>query len=230
MRRLIYPLSRKLATRLAARRRRARRGQIDLRRTLRRSMSTGGVPVRPAYRVRRPGRPDLVVLCDMSGSVARFADFTLLLVQALRDQFSRVRAFAFVETTDEITGLIGSGAADPRGLAARIHTEARLTRWDGHSDYGHALGVFTDEWPDAVGSRTCVLILGDARTNYGDPNLSALRTITGRARRVYWLNPERASVWNTGDSAADQYARVAEMHECRNIHQLYEVVSRILPV
>ena len=230
MRRLIYPLSRKLATRLAARRRRARRGQIDLRRTLRRSMSTGGVPVRPAYRVRRPGRPDLVVLCDMSGSVARFADFTLLLVQALRDQFSRVRAFAFVETTDEITGLLGSGAADPRGLATRIHTEARLTRWDGHSDYGHALGVFTDEWPDAVGSRTCVLILGDARTNYGDPNLSALRTITGRARRVYWLNPERASVWNTGDSAADQYARVAEMHECRNIHQLYEVVSRILPV
>lgn len=230
MRRLIYPLSRKLATRLAARRRHARRGQIDLRRTLRRSMSTGGVPVRPAYRVRRPGRPDLVVLCDMSGSVARFADFTLLLVQALRDQFSRVRAFAFVETTGEITGLLGAGATDPRGLATRIHTEARLTRWDGHSDYGHALDVFCEEWPDAVGPRTCVLILGDARTNYGDPNVAALRTITSRARRVYWLNPERATAWNTGDSATDAYARIAEMHECRNIRQLYDVVSRILPV
>ncbi|HEY3687742.1 MAG TPA: VWA domain-containing protein [Streptosporangiaceae bacterium] len=230
MRRLIYPLSRKLATRLAARRRRARRGQIDLRRTLRRSMSTGGVPVKPAYRVRKPGRPDLIVLCDMSGSVARFADFTLLLVQALRDQFSRVRAFAFVETTDEITGLLSAGATDPRGLATRIHSEARLTRWDGHSDYGHALGVFTDDWPDAVGTRSSVLILGDGRTNYGDPNLAALRTITGRARRVYWLNPERAGLWNTGDSAAEQYARVVEMHECRNVRQLYDVVSRILPV
>lgn len=230
MRRLIYPLSKKLATRLAARRRRARRNQIDLRRTLRRSMSTGGVPVRPAYRQRKPGRPDLVILCDMSGSVARFADFTLLLVQALRDQFSRVRAFAFVETTDEITHLLTGGETDPRGLATRIHTEADLTRWDGHSDYGHALDVFCDEWPDVVGSRTCVLILGDARTNYGDPNVSAIRTLTTKARRVYWLNPERASAWNTGDSAVEAYSRAVEMHECRNIRQLYDVVSAILPV
>lgn len=230
LRQMIHPLSRKLATRLAARRRRARRGAIDLRRTLRRSMATGGVPIRPARHRHRPGRPDLVILCDMSGSVARFADFTLLLARALTDQFSRVRAFAFVETTDEVTRILNSQDTDPRGLATRIHTEARLTRWDGHSDYGNALGAFVEQWPDAVGPRSCVLILGDGRTNYGDPGLPALRTVTTRARRVHWLNPERAALWSTGDSAAGDYARIVPMHECRNVRQLYDVVSHVLPV
>jgi uncharacterized protein with von Willebrand factor type A (vWA) domain len=229
MRRAIYPLSRKLATRLAARRRRARRGEIDLRRTLRRSVATGGVPIRPAYRHRRPGRPELVLLCDMSGSVAGFANFTLLLTQALRDQFSKVRAFAFVETTDEVTHLVKAGAQDPAGLATRIHREAKLTRWDGHSDYTHALQVFADEWLDAVGPRTSVLILGDARNNGGDPNLAALGRIVGNARRVYWLNPEPEHLWSTGDSVARDYATVVEMHECRTVHQLSELITRLLP-
>lgn len=230
MRRAIYPLSRKLATRLAARRRRARRGEIDIRRTLRRSISTGGVPIKPAYRRRRPGRPELVLLCDMSGSVAGFANFTLLLTQALRDQFSKVRAFAFVETTDEVTHLVKAGAEDPAGLATRIHREARLTRWDGHSDYAHSLQVFADEWLDAVGPRTSVLILGDARNNGGDPNLSALRRITGNARHAYWLNPEPRRLWSTGDSLAHEYATVIEMHECRTVQQLSELITRLLPI
>jgi uncharacterized protein with von Willebrand factor type A (vWA) domain len=230
MRRAIYPLSRKLATRLAARRRRTRRGEIDLRRTLRRSMSTGGVPIKPAYRHRRPGRPELVLLCDMSGSVAGFANFTLLLTQALRDQFSKVRAFAFVETTDEVTHLVKAGASDPAGLATRIHREARLTRWDGHSDYTHSLQVFADEWLDAVGPRTSVLILGDARNNGGDPNLAALRRIVGNARRAYWLNPESTRLWSTGDSLAHEYAKVVPMHECRTVHQLSELITQLLPV
>ena len=139
LRRTIQPLSRKLATRLAARRRSSQHGQIDLRRTLRRSLATGGVPMRPAMRTRRPGRPELVLLCDMSGSVAGFAQFTLLLVQALADQFSKVRSFAFVGLTDEITPLVSAGTADPDGLARRIMTEARLTRWGTNSDYGDSL-------------------------------------------------------------------------------------------
>jgi uncharacterized protein with von Willebrand factor type A (vWA) domain len=230
MRRAIYPLSRKLATRLAARRRRTRRGEIDLRRTLRRSIATGGVPVKPAFRKRRPGRPELVLLCDMSGSVAGFANFTLLLTQALRDQFSKVRAFAFVETTDEVTHLVKAGAEDPAGLATRIHREARLTRWDGHSDYTHSLQVFADEWLDAVGPKTSVLILGDGRNNGGDPNLPALRRIVGNARRAYWLNPEPERLWGTGDSLAPDYARVVEMYECRTVHQLSELITRLLPI
>jgi uncharacterized protein with von Willebrand factor type A (vWA) domain len=230
LRRAVYPLSRKLATRLAATRRRSARGQIDLRRTLRRSLSTGGVPLKPSFRRHRPSRPEIVLLCDLSGSVAGFANFTMLLVQALRDQFSKVRVFAFIDSTDEITQLVTSGAADPQELGSRILSEAVLTKWDGHSDYGRALQDFTDNYLSAVGPKTSVLILGDARTNGGDPNLPALRRITGAARHTYWLNPERTGLWSTGDSAARAYEQVVEMHECRNVHQLSRLVTRLLPI
>ncbi|HET9381187.1 MAG TPA: VWA domain-containing protein [Streptomyces sp.] len=230
LRRTVQPLAHKLATRLATRRRRASRGSIDLRRTLRGSLSTGGVPMRPVLRRRRPARPELVLLCDVSGSVSGFSDFTMLLVQALHDQFGKVRVFAFVNRIDEVTGLLQHGAADPQGLGARIRDEATLTGWHGSSDYGVALGEFAERYADAVGPRTTVFVLGDARTNRSDPNLPAVRRIAGRARRVYWLNPERGSLWGTGDSAAPGYAELVEMHECRNARQLGTLVSRLLPV
>jgi uncharacterized protein with von Willebrand factor type A (vWA) domain len=230
LRRTVQPLARKLATRLAARRRRAARGTIDLRRTLRGSLSTGGVPMRPVLRRRRPVRPELVLLCDVSGSVAGFSDFTMLLVQALHDQFSKVRVFAFVNRIDEVTGLLVHGTADPEGLGARIRSEATLTGWHGSSDYGVAFGEFAERYVDAVGPRTTVFVLGDARTNMGDPNLPAVRRFSERARRVYWLNPEPLSQWGTGDSAAPEYAGLVEMHECRNVGQLSGLIGRLLPV
>jgi uncharacterized protein with von Willebrand factor type A (vWA) domain len=230
MRRMVQPLARKLATRLAARRRRAARGQIDLRRTLRRSLSTGGVPMTPVYRRHRPGRPEIVLLCDMSGSVASFANFTMLLVQALRDQFSKVRVFAFVDGMDEVTHLVTAGVADPAALGARILSEASVVRWDGHSDYGRSLDEFADRYADAVGPKTSVLILGDARNNHGDPRLATLARILAPARRAFWLNPERRDLWSTGDSAAHEYAKVIEMRECRNARQLGALVSRLIPV
>ncbi|MET9081276.1 VWA domain-containing protein [Streptomyces sp. NPDC004237] len=230
LRRAVQPLARKLATRLAARRRRAARGTIDLRRTLRGSLSTGGVPMRPVLRRRRPVRPELVLLCDVSGSVAGFSDFTMLLVQALHDQFSKVRVFAFVNRIDEVTGLLEHGRADPEGLGARIRAEATLTGWHGSSDYGMALGEFAERYGAAVGPRTTVFVLGDARTNNLDPNLAAVRRIAQQARRVYWLNPERHSLWGTGDSAAPEYAELVEMHECRTVRQLSGLVARLLPV
>ncbi|MFD5230101.1 VWA domain-containing protein [Streptomyces qaidamensis] len=230
LRRTVQPLARKLATRLAARRRRASRGSIDLRRTLRGSLSTGGVPMKPVLRRRRPMRPELVLLCDVSGSVSGFSDFTMLLVQALHDQFSKVRVFAFVNRIDEVTGLLERGRADPEGLSSRIQGEAAVTGYHGSSDYGMALGEFAERYPDAVGSRTTVFVLGDARTNRSDPNLPAVRQITERARRVHWLNPEQRSRWGTGDSVAPAYAELVEMHECRNAGQLSALVARLLPV
>nr|WP_203728989.1 VWA domain-containing protein [Streptomyces sp. SID12501] len=230
LRRAVQPLARKLATRLAARRRKAARGSIDLRRTVRASLSTGGVPMRPVLRRRRPARPELVLLCDVSGSVAGFSDFTMLLVQALHDQFSKVRVFAFVNRVDEVTGLLVHGAADAEGLGARIRAEATLTGWHGSSDYGVALGEFTQRYADAVGPRTTVFVLGDARTNMSDPNLAAVRQLAERARRVYWLNPEARSQWGTGDSAAPAYAELVEMRECRNALQLGALIGRLLPV
>lgn len=230
LRRTVQPLARKLATRLAARRRRAARGTVDLRRTLRSSLSTGGVPMRPVLRRRRPVRPELVLLCDVSGSVSGFSDFTMLLVQALHDQFSKIRVFAFVNRLDEVTALLGHGRADPEGLGARIHAEATLTGWHGSSDYGMALGEFAERYGEAVGPRTTVFVLGDARTNMSDPNLAAVREIAGRARRVYWLNPEPRAQWGTGDSAAPAYAGLVEMHECRTARQLGALIARLLPV
>ncbi|MGW6917182.1 VWA domain-containing protein [Kitasatospora sp. NPDC054939] len=230
LRRTVQPLARKLATRLAARRRRAARGEIDLRRTLRRSLSTGGVPLRPAYRRRRPARPELVLLCDVSGSVAGFAHFTMLLVQAMSEQFSRVRVFAFVNRTAEVTHLVRAARTDPELLARRVLTEAAVYGWHGNSDYGAALGEFADHHLDAVGPRTCVLVLGDARTNHRDPNLPALHLIADRARRVHWLNPEQPALWSTGDSAAAAYAGLVDMHPCRNARRLGELVTRLLPV
>ncbi|MCG7209196.1 VWA domain-containing protein [Streptomyces arenae] len=230
LRRAVQPLARKLATRLAARRRRAARGTIDLRRTLRGSLSTGGVPMRPVLRRRRPVRPELVLLCDVSGSVSGFSDFTMLLVQALHDQFSKVRVFAFVNRIDEVTGLLEHGRADPEGLGARIRAEATLTGWHGSSDYGMALGEFAERYGAAVGPRTTVFVLGDARTNNLDPNLAAVRRVARQARRVYWLNPEQRSLWGTGDSAAPEYAELVEMHECRTARQLSGLIARLLPV
>jgi uncharacterized protein with von Willebrand factor type A (vWA) domain len=229
LRRTVHPLARRLASRLAVRRKHARRGALDMRRTLRRSMSTGGVPMKPAYRTRRPGRPELVILCDVSGSVAGFSHFTLLLVQALREQFAKVRVFAFVEKTDEVTHLFAPGA-ELSGVMQRVLREADLTAFDGHSDYGHALGSFAEFWGDAVTGKSSLLVLGDARTNYRDPNLAVLRRLVGQARHAHWLNPEPQQRWGTGDSAAHRYAEVLPMHECRTAGQLAEVVEALLPV
>jgi len=229
LRRTVTPLARRLASRLAARRRRSRRGSIDLRRTLRRSMSTGGVPVNLVQRKPRPGRPELVILCDVSGSVAGFSHFTLLLVNALCEQFSRVRVFAFVDTTDEVTRYFEPGG-DLAAAMTRMTNEAELVAFDGHSDYGNALGAFAERFAESLTARSSLLILGDARTNYRDPNLAVLRRLTGVAKHAYWLNPEPRSQWGSGDSAATDYAGVIAMHECRTAEQLAAVVSRLLPV
>ena len=229
LRKTVHPLARRLAARLAVRRKHAKRGQMDLRRTLRRSMSTGGVPMRPAYKTRRPGRPELVVFCDVSGSVAGFSHFTLLLVQALREQFSKVRVFAFVERADEVTHLFAPGN-DLATVMSRVLREAELVTFDGHSDYGGALASMIENWPDAVGPRSSLLILGDARTNYRDPNLAVLKRLAGQARHTHFLNPEPRNQWGTGDSAALRYADLVPMHECRTVAQLANVVESLLPV
>ena len=228
MRRSVHPLARRLAARLAARRRPGRAGRLDVRRTVRASLGSGGVPITTHHRPRRAHKPELVVLCDVSGSVAGFAHFTLMLTAALREQFSRVRAFAFVDTCDEVTRLFAPGA-DLADSVARLTREADLVRYDGHSDYGHAFEVFTERWPDAVGPKTSLLVLGDARNNYRDPGLPVLKMLAGRARHAYWLNPEPRRQWGAGDSVAPRYAEVVEMVECRTVAQLTALVTRLLP-
>lgn len=229
LRRKVGPLARQLGSRLAARRKRTRQGAIDMRRTMRRSMSTGGVPVDLVLRKPRPARPELVVLCDVSGSVAGFSHFTLQLVHSLREQFSRVRVFAFVDTTDEVTSFFESGA-DLGSAMARMVREARIVTYDGHSDYGFAIKGFADEYAHTLTRNGSLLILGDGRNNYRDPEVSALEFVSERVRAVHWLNPEPKKQWGTGDSVARLYSQYVPMHECRNVEQLTSVVSGLLPV
>jgi uncharacterized protein with von Willebrand factor type A (vWA) domain len=219
IRREIQPLARRLAARLAIEQRHGRRGQLDFRRTIRASLSTGGIPMETHHRPRRPRKTDLVVLCDVSESVTSFAHFTLLLVYALREQFSRVRVFAFIDDLDEVTDFFRPGT-DLVESVSRLASEANVRGWSGRTDYGRAFELFHERYLDSLTSRTSLLVLGDARSNYGDPGLAALHDMAERARRAYWLNPERRSAWDTGDSVAEDVGRIVPMVECRNLAQL----------
>ncbi len=229
MRRVVAPLARTLATRLAARRRRTRAGTIDLRKTLRKSMSTGGVPIDVVLAKPRPARPELVVLCDVSGSVAGFSHFTLLLVHALRQQFSRVRVFAFIDTTDEVTHMFGP-EADLAVAIQRITRESGVYSRDGHSDYGNAFASFVQAFPNVLSPRTSLLVLGDGRTNYRNPEIELLSHMVTASRHAHWLNPEPKHLWGSGDSAVPRYQEVIAMHECRSAKQLAAVIDQLLPV
>ncbi|MCH1868815.1 VWA domain-containing protein [Nocardioides sp. CFH 31398] len=227
MRRAVAPLARRLAARLARDHRSGRRGPLDVRRTVRSSLGTGGVPLTTHHRPRRPRRTDLVVLCDVSGSVAHFARFTLMLVVALREQFSGVRAFAFVDDVVEVTDLLRPGADVAEVLGDLVDARGRAVRL-GRTDYGRSLRSFVERHGDAVGPRTTVLVLGDARSNYSDPGLVPLKRMVDGARQVFWLNPEPRRQWDSGDSDAGRYAAVVPMAECRDLDQLARFVREHL--
>ncbi len=226
LRREIYPLARRLAARLTQEHHARRRGPLDVRRTVRASMSTGGVPLTTHHRPRRPHRTELVVLCDVSGSVASFAQFTLMLVFALREQFTAVRAFTFVDTVHEVTHHFTPGGDLVDTLAALAADTVQAATW-GRTSYGRALTAFAERHGDAVGSKTSLLVLGDARSNYGDLALPVLGDLVDTARHAWWLNPEQRRHWGTGDSATAAYGAVVPMVECRNLAQLGDFVRRL---
>lgn len=227
MRREIYPLARRLATRLTQEHHARRRGPLDFRRTVRASLSTGGVPLVTHHKPKRPHRTELVVLCDVSGSVANFAQFTLLLVYALRDQFEKVRAFTFIDHVHEVTHHFRPGADPVDVMADLAASTAHAALW-GRTNYGRALTKFEEQYADALGPKSSLLILGDARSNYADLQLDVLKRLAGSARHAWWLNPEHRRHWDTGDSAATRYGDVVPMVECRNLTQLGEFVHDIL--
>ncbi len=227
MRREIYPLARRLAARLTKEQHAQRRGPLDVRRTVRASIATGGVPLTTHHRPRRPHRTDLVVLCDVSGSVANFAQFTLMLVFALREAFSGVRAFTFVDDVVEVSDTFRPGADVVEVMESLAASISHAALW-GRTNYGRALTRFAEEHADAIGPRSSLLVLGDARSNYSDLALPVLSDLAGRARHAWWLNPEHPRHWGTGDSAADSYGEIVPMVECRNLAQLGEFVHEIV--
>jgi uncharacterized protein with von Willebrand factor type A (vWA) domain len=223
----IRPLTRRLAARLAQRRRARNPGRLDVRRTVRSSMSAGGIPIDPAFKKRRITKPDVVMLCDVSGSVATFAFFTMQLMYAMRSQFSRVRVFAFIDGVDEITEFFGPGV-DFNDSAARVMREADLVAVDGHSDYGRVFSTFTERFSEAVTPRTTLIITGDARTNYRPAHEELLAELADRSRSTWWLNPEMSRFWNTGDSVMARYAALCDgTYEVRTLRQLEAFVERV---
>ncbi len=227
LRKAVAPLTRKLAVRLARKRRRGRRGPLDFRRTVRASLSSGGVPAEAVFKPPRPSKPEIMVIADVSGSVAAFARFTLQLVYSLSSQFSRVRSFAFIDGIDEVTDYF-KGTDDIAAAVHRVNTEADVIWVDGHSDYGHALEAFWGRWGRQIERRTTVLVLGDARNNYHASQAWVLAEIARRARHVYWLDPEPRSYWDTGDSILGQYALHCDgVWECRNLKQLERFAAQL---
>jgi len=204
-----------------------RKRKLSIRRTLHQSMGTGGVPFRLITEPARPPRPEIVVLCDMSGSVAAFSRFTLDLLVALDSRLSRLRVFSFVDGLAEITTMVrdaraGGRLIDPRAAAAGA------IRLNGSSDYGWVLREFASAHAHQLSRRSVVLVIGDARNNYGDPAVPALAEIAGRAGQLYWLNPEPRRYWNDGDSVIGRYAPwCGQVKECRTLRQIADFVQSL---
>jgi uncharacterized protein with von Willebrand factor type A (vWA) domain len=227
LQRAVYPLTRALAARLAQRRRRRHRGALDFRKTVRASLSYGGVPAEPKFRHPHPSKPEIMVVADISGSVASFARFTLMFVYAMASQFSKVRSWVFIDGIDEVTRFF-TESDDVADAVRRVNVEADVVWVDGHSDYGHALEVFHQRHFHEVTPKSSFILLGDARNNYHASGAWVVDRIQQKARHTYWLNPEPRGYWDTGDSIASEYAPYCEgVYECRNLRQLQQFVAQV---
>jgi uncharacterized protein with von Willebrand factor type A (vWA) domain len=227
MRRAVRPLARQLAARLQ-RRRAPRGGRVELRHTIRRSLSSGGVPFDVVRRRPRAHAPEVFLLCDVSGSVAEFAAFTLTFLAALSGELATTRSFAFVDAVDEITDLVRHS---PFGVEPwQLFQHGAVVGPDGHSDYGAVLDAFWERYGrTGVTARSTVLVTGDARTNHRPARPDLLGAIARRARAVYWLNPEPRDRWDTNDSAMGAFApHCRAVFEVRTLRQLSDAVHEIL--
>jgi uncharacterized protein len=227
MREVVRPLARKLASKLSQRRRHHRQGRLDMRRTLRHSLNTGGVPMDVKFHSQRSTKPDIVMLCDVSGSVAEFAHFTLMLMHAMHSEMARLRTFVFVDGIADVTDTLTDAVDDfdPRFL---IH-QPGVVVGDGHSDYGDVLATFVGEHLATVTPATTVIITGDARTNYRAAGFDDFATMAARAKSVFWLNPEPRADWDDKDSEISQYALWCNaVFEVRTLNDLVAAVTAVM--
>lgn len=222
----IRPLARKLATRLGQRRRYGSKGRLDVRRTIRKSLGHGGVLLEPQFKAPRRSKPEIVILCDVSGSMATFARFTMQLTYAISAELAKVRVFAFIDGLDEVTDYFSTDTDFAEGLV-EMSRAADIVRRDGHSDYGRSFTEMWERYPDAVTSKSIVIVTGDARNNYRDDGLEAFSRIVERSRATLWLNPEPERFWDTGDSIMSRYGVASDsVDQVRTLRQLEGFVER----
>jgi uncharacterized protein len=226
MKEAVTRLAQRLKNVIAVRRKHARRGRFDIKRTLRRNLECGGVPFRLRFERRKKEKPQVVVLCDVSDSVRNASRFMLQFVYSLQDLYSRVRSFVFVSDLGEVTEHFRNNDAKE---ALDVALRGDIINVYAHSDFGRAFHSFVDDYITAINRRTTVIVLGDARNNYNLPNDWCLRDIRQRAKKVIWLNPENRNTWGFGDSEMERYAIHCDLvEECRNLNQLYRVVDRLV--
>jgi len=224
--RVVAQLKRRLATQGRQRRGRSAHAHVDVRRTMRASLETGGVPVVVKYRPQRPRRPEIYVLCDVSTSVTSASVFFLSVLHALHDAFRRMRSFVFVERISEVTETF-ERVRDFKAVSRAISSDAGVADVSGYTDYGRVWSEFLALIDEDLHPRATVIVLGDARTNGRDPRADLFAAVAGRAGRTFWLNPEPRLYWNYGDSVMRAYEPYCEVHECWTTRHLEEFVKAL---
>jgi uncharacterized protein len=223
MRVLVRAMAKRLAARFAKTRRRRLRGQLDLRRTLRRNMGWGGVPFITVWKQKRIEKPRVMVLCDVSGSVAPMAQFLLMFLYAVHEALSDIRSFAFAGSLIEVSQIL-----EKKEIEDAI-SEIMQTIGYGSSNYGNSLTDLEDGWGALVTNKTTIIILGDARGNRTDPRTEIMARLAQRAKRIIWLNPEYRSAWGTGDSDMFRYAAFCNLVTvCNTLRHLERVITDLL--
>ncbi|HTW43872.1 MAG TPA: VWA domain-containing protein [Solirubrobacteraceae bacterium] len=224
--RVVAQLRRRLATQGMQARGHRRHAQVDVRRTMRASLQTGGVPVVLKFRPRRPKRPEIFVLCDVSTSVTSASVFFLSVLHALHDTFRKMRSFVFIERISEVTDIF-EHERDFKAVSERISSDAGVADISGYTDYGRVWSEFLTQVEDELHPRATVIVLGDARTNGRDPRADEFAQIAAKAGRTFWLNPEPRLYWNYGDSVIAAYAQYCTAFECWTTAQLEDFVRAL---
>jgi uncharacterized protein with von Willebrand factor type A (vWA) domain len=224
--RVVMQLKRRLATQGHEARGRRAHAHVDVRRTMRASLQTGGVPVVLKFRPQRPRRPELYVLCDVSTSVTSASVFFLSVLHALHDSFRKMRSFVFVERISEVTDVFAR-ERNFKAVSEAISRDAGVADVSGYTDYGRVWREFLSLVDEDLHPRATVIVLGDARTNGRDPRADVFARVAARAGRTFWLNPEPRLYWNYGDSVVRAYAPFCELHECWTTRQLEEFVKAL---
>lgn len=225
--RSVRALAEKLKSRLVRRQKSRRKGTLNPRRTLRRNLSAGGVPMVPVFRARRPMRPDVVVLCDVSDSVRNTSRMMLLFTSTLQSLFSRVRSFIFVSELGEVTRHFKDNKPEDAIDAA---TNSGVISLASNSNYGHALASFVRGHLGSVTRRTTVLVIGDGRNNFNAANTWALEDLKRKAKRVVWICTEPKANWGFGDSEMTSYARaVSQVVTVQTLSDLERIATQLVP-
>jgi uncharacterized protein with von Willebrand factor type A (vWA) domain len=225
MRELVNRFGQKLKNRIALRKKRVKRGGIDIKRTFRTNLQYGGVPFKLFYKTKKIDRPQLVVMVDVSRSVNQYSRFMLLLTYTLQSLFSKVRSFAFISNMVEITDLFKE--MDPERAINSMFTDVNFTYGWG-SNYGRCFDQFIENHSDALTRKTSVLLLGDARNNDNDPGLNSFQKIHEKSKNLFWLNPDKRHLWDWNDSIASLYSYFCnEMKEVNNFIDLSEFIDKL---